>query len=499
MVRPVDPLKPGPLPLAGGMVEIVAALGRVGDGLVYRARAEGRAVRLREYAPAGIVQRLDDGRLEPTDPSFAAAWDAACASFLRQGARLGDVDHYAVAPMFRASARDGQGACSIGAPVGESLARALAAGLVLPPGEVMRLACDLADALALLHARGILHLDIAPATVSIAVGWLELADFAVDNRPFVSLLGTQEGLIRPGYSPIEHSDAAMAEPLGPPADVHAASALLFRLVTGREPALWQARWRDPAGTALPDLPGYPPAFLAAIRKGLEIEPGNRFADGAAWRDALQLPPVDEALHGRTTRRLELPSPVRAPEPAPGPRRRWLLFVVIAAALLLLALLAYLAYSQRWFAPKPTPAADQPINGVAPAQPAPVQPPPPPPPANEVPVLQIGGGAEGRLEESDRRRGSGQHEDRYALNARGGERVVIRLRSDDFDPMLFVTGPDFAESNDDAGLIDRDSELEVTFPITGRYVIAVTSYDRDETGAYSLTVERAEEEPAEEPL
>jgi serine/threonine protein kinase len=89
---------------------------------------------------------------------------------------------------------------------------------------ILKLAGELANALAQVHARGLTHLDIAPDTVSLASGRLELTDFAVDNRPFMPLLESQHGLVRPGYSPIEHHDASMAEPLAAPADVYAASA-----------------------------------------------------------------------------------------------------------------------------------------------------------------------------------------------------------------------------------------------------------------------------------
>jgi hypothetical protein len=505
----VEPLGPGPLPLAGSTVEIVTALGRVGDGLVYGAQAEGRPVRLREYAPCGIVRRRADGRLEAADPAQAAAWDAAAAGFLDAHSRLIGLDHYAITPVFRAAAREGarasDGGYAIGAPVGETLAAALARGLVLPPGEVMRLAADLADALAMLHARGILHLDIAPATVSIAGGWLELADFAIDNRPFMSLLGSEEGLTRPGYSPIELSDAAMADPLGPAADIYAASALLFRLVAGREPPPWQARWRDPSATALSDNPYYPSAFLSAIDRGMAIEPADRLLNGTAWRDALGLPPVNQALHGTLTRRPAapplppLPPPPLPGQPGPVRARSWLLPVLASVALLALAVIVYLAVTQRWFAPKPKNEASVPANGTAPARPEPAAPPAPapaPPPANEVPVVQIGGAAAGRLEEGDRRRGEGEYEDRYAVNGRGGERVVIRLSSSEFDPILSIAGPDVSEANDDADDDTRDSEIIVTLPVAGRYTIAVSSYERGETGAYTLTVEAAEAAPSE---
>jgi hypothetical protein len=491
----LEPLNPGPLPLSGGRVDIVEAIGRIGDGLVYAALAEGRPVRLREYAPRWVVRRAGDGTLRRSDPAIAAAWRDAAARFLDQGRRLIRIDHPAVAAIHRADTRAGgdaqQGVFTIGVPVGESLTAALAAGLVLTPQQVMRLAADLADALAMLHASGLTHLDISPDTISIAAGRLELTDFAVDNLAFVPLIGTQSGLVRPGYSPIEHSDAGTSDPPGPPAHVYAASALLFRLITGRDPPPWQRSWRDPAAAALPDLPDYPPTFLTAVRQGLAIEPADRFPNGAAWRNALALPPAERSLQLPPAR----PAPQQSVEPSPPtgvPARSWLLPLLILVAVLAFAALGYLAYKQRWFMPKPTEVT----NVAAPAPPAKAPERPPPPPANEVPLVRLGDTASGRLEQGDRRRSEGQFEDIYAIDVVAGEQLEIRLASPDFDPIVTLTGPGFSEANDDADEDVRDSRLVVTLSRAGRYFIAVSSYDRDESGTYLLDVTRAEGEHPE---
>jgi hypothetical protein len=311
-----------------------------GDGLVHDVWLGLRQGRLREYAPPGVALRGLDGALTVHE-EHRRAWHEGCAQFMEKAQRL-----YAAAPacvprIWRVS--DGtSGAWLIGAPSGEPLARALAPGATLPPTDVMRMAGALADALATIHALGILNLDVAPETVTFVSGRVMLSDFAVDNRAFLGLLGSEEGLVRPGYSPIELYDGGMAEPLGPATDIYAASALLYRLMTGTEPPPWQERWR--ANTLLPlaNSAVYPPAFTDAIRRGLAIEPGERFADALAWKNAMGVAaaPADPgegwieeagaAASGPDERSWY--DTFASPPPAARPSRRagWLVVAIIAA-------------------------------------------------------------------------------------------------------------------------------------------------------------------------
>jgi hypothetical protein len=502
------PLAPGALPLADSDLEIVQPLGRVGDGLVYYAQDGDRQARLREYAPVHAVRRLPGGTFEPSDPRLTLAWEDGAARFLALGHRLASIDHPNIAPIWRASGveADGvrQGAYWVGAAVGEPLSVALEAGLRLAPAAILQVAGQLADALAEVHKRGLAHLDVSPETVSVAGGRLELTDFAVDNRAYIALLGSDEGLVRPGYSPIEHHDASMAEPLGPRADVYAASALLYRLVTGRDPASWQDRWRDPAAGQLPDDDHFPPDFLATIRRGMAIEPQDRFRDAAEWRDAMALLTVAPAAPAPVEPARTPPPPVSehpVPLPAdlpasteydetaiaPDARRRWSkLPLLLLLALLVIGIGGYFAYTQNWFVPAdPGPSASS--NKAAPRKSAER----PRRASDSAPTIEPGASVSGQLAPGDRRRGGGQFEDRFTLNGNQGDRLELRLSSTAFDPLINVTGPGFEAANDDdRSSRSRDARLLVTLPRAGRYTVAVTSYARGGTGDYLLQVQTA---------
>lgn len=486
-------LAPGPLPLLGPDFHVIAPLGRVGDGLVYAARDGLARVRLREYAPPGVVRRGGDGALLPADEKFAAAWQGGLAQFLAKGASLAAIAHPGIAPLFAAR----PGGYLIGAPVGEPLSATLAGGLVLPPHEVQFLARDLAAALAEVHARGLAHLDISPDTVSIASGTVQLTDFAVDNRRFLPLLESQEGLVRPGYSPIELHDGTLAEPLGPPADTYAASALVFRLIAGRDPAPWQDRWRDPSTSDLAGQGDYPANFLAAIRKGMAVEPEQRFPDAASWLAAMGPPPAPPIAPltrqvTETPRVTDAPlvSPVPAAPPLQPRRSSSTPLLILLIVLLGAAVGAFYAWQEGWFEPA---AEDEPTKNRVIARPVPEQPSEPDAPA--TPRIEPGSTVSGALTRNDERGSNGRYQDSFTLAGRRGQRLELRLGSGDFDPLVEMSGPGFRASNDDdpdGGT--RNSRLTVTLPRDGTYTITATSYSPGATGAYALELLEAAPEP-----
>ncbi len=105
---------------------------------------------------------------------------------------------------------------------------------------------------------------------------------------------------------------------------------------------------------------------------------------------------------------------------------------------------------------------------------------------------------GRLQEGSSQLRSGEFADGYLLRGRRGDRLDLRLRSTDFDPYLFITGPgDFTAANDDdADGGGTDSRLVVTLPADGEYRVVATSFQAGERGAYRLSAESASERTVE---
>lgn len=77
---------------------------------------------------------------------------------------------------------------------------------------------------------------------------------------------------------------------------------------------------------------------------------------------------------------------------------------------------------------------------------------------------------------------------WALEGHAGERVTVRLLSDDYDAYLYLFGPGMSETmTDDDSAGDLDSELTITFPQTGRYTVGAGALSSGSSGSYRLTL------------
>ncbi|MBL8851449.1 MAG: caspase family protein [Planctomycetaceae bacterium] len=109
---------------------------------------------------------------------------------------------------------------------------------------------------------------------------------------------------------------------------------------------------------------------------------------------------------------------------------------------------------------------------------------------ELKITMSGGRVESdKLGANDERLDTGEYFDVYRFSASQGETWVFDLQSDDFDTYVYVRCPEdkeFKLDNDDY-LHDSDrSQIVMTAPHDGAYLVYVTSYKAGETGAYRLT-------------
>lgn len=120
-------------------------------------------------------------------------------------------------------------------------------------------------------------------------------------------------------------------------------------------------------------------------------------------------------------------------------------------------------------------------------------------------ITIGASIDGELTESDGKNDAGLTADGYRFSGRGGQRLQATMSSSAFDTFLELFSIDAASGaltslrSDDDGGEGTDSRLTYTLPADGEYRLEARGFSGDAAGAYALSLNEIEPEPAPEAL
>jgi non-specific serine/threonine protein kinase len=284
-------------------------------------------------------------------------------SFVNEAKLLAQFTHPAMVKVYRFWEANGTGYMVMPYLRGPTL-REVRRSLSQPPTEAwLRSVIDpLLDALAMLHAEGVYHRDIAPDNVLVSgAGIPVLLDFGAARRLIGDRTQSLTAILKPSYAPIEQYAEARQLRQGPWTDLYALAALVTYLLDGRPPPASTARAIHDDMEVLADrfIPGVSTTFLTAIDWALAVRPQDRPQNVAELRDALNgrlvpPPPIRQAVATMlmpvalpppfpTTERIE---PRVTPQPALSaaaqPKRRLALrpWLVATGSVLLLSALAW---------------------------------------------------------------------------------------------------------------------------------------------------------------
>ncbi|MFC8223898.1 serine/threonine-protein kinase [Streptomyces sp. NPDC057362] len=182
---------------------------------------------------------------------------------------------------------------------GPSLAERVAGHGPLPPGEVLRLAAGLAEALRDIHRVGLVHRDLKPGNILLAEDGPRVIDFGISRaRDATQLTRTGAAIGTPPFMAPEQFTGAQ---VGPAADVFSLGSVLVHAATGHGPfdgdsmhtVGFRVVYEEPDLTALPDQ------LRPLVTSCLAKEPAHR-------------PTVDQVLHMLGAAARSAPDPRAAP-------------------------------------------------------------------------------------------------------------------------------------------------------------------------------------------
>ncbi|MER8183066.1 serine/threonine-protein kinase [Kitasatospora sp. NPDC094015] len=299
-----------------GAYRLLRRLGAGGMGRVYLGRtAGGRTVAVKVVRP-----ELAD------DPEFRARFrQEVSAARLVGGART--------APVLDADTEGPQPWVATGYVAGPALGVAVRRFGPLPGPAVHLLGADLAGALAHVHTLGLVHRDVKPSNVLLALDGPRLIDFGISRALDGAAELTRSGFVvgSPGFMSPEQAAGARS---GPASDVFSLGAVLAYAATGTAPfgegvsaavLLYRVLHEEP------DLDGVPDGLRAVVGECLAKRPEDRPAPGALRERLLAagvpdpadggwLPPALSAAVGRSAvELLDLEGEAAGQAAAPGDR------------------------------------------------------------------------------------------------------------------------------------------------------------------------------------
>ena len=307
-----DALRERVVAAVGDQYDIEAEIGRGGMSIVYRALDR----RLRRHVAIKVLP-----------PEFA--YDAAVRErFRREAQTAAQLNHPNIVPIHSVDEREGIAFFAMTLCDGDSLAQQLARRPRPPVDEVRRIICEVADALAYAHLRGVVHRDIKPDNILLdrESGRAMVTDFGIARAAEAGSRLTVTGIAvgTPAYMSPEQ--AIGEHEIDGRSDIYSLGVVGYQMLAGvtpfvanNTPSMLMKHVSELPAPIARHRRDAPPDLSAAIERALSKRVEDR------WQSATD---IRDVLAGRNRpgfavpgREVVPPSPPSAPAPPMSRREK----------------------------------------------------------------------------------------------------------------------------------------------------------------------------------
>ncbi len=288
-------------------------------------------VAIKEFFMRGVSERQGDSvTVSVSNKDNVTQFSAQKEKFRKEARRLRKLRNPHIVAVHDLFEENGTAYYEMDLIKGESLSeRMKRTGLPLAEQEALHVLDQVLDALQVVHAQGLYHLDLKPANIMVdGQGRALLIDFGASKQMSQNdgySVSTSSALaFTPGYAPLEQTEQNL-KAFGPWTDLYALGATLYKLLTNQTPPsaseLLVSRapleFPTPVSQRVQQLitwmmaPAYVdrPQSVAAVRQFLT---GSQSLD-----ESTQL--VQEDPVAEETELIEKPKPQPKPQPQPAPK------------------------------------------------------------------------------------------------------------------------------------------------------------------------------------
>jgi TolB-like protein/tetratricopeptide (TPR) repeat protein len=216
------------------------------------------------------------------------------ARLIEEAKAAAAVDHVYVCKIYEVEQFEGTTFLVLEYVQGQTLAERLSSGSVAP-GDVMRIACEAAEALAEAHARGVLHRDIKPLNIMLTgQGHVKVMDFGLAQREKMDTQVTRpEGMIG---TPVYMAPEQLAGKEGDArSDIFSLGLVFYELAWRENPFRRETVEASVAAILYTELntppivAGIPADFARIVCRMLDKNPSSRYpAMKDVWTDLMRV-------------------------------------------------------------------------------------------------------------------------------------------------------------------------------------------------------------------